>query len=501
MFKIFHGIHLVDHYHNQKKARRESKIMSRTIKLLFCVAALIALWATPTDFFGIPGLSTVEHRVIAIFIFTTLMWILEGVPSWTTSVLATTLLLFTCSDQTLLLLRDASFAPAEEGAKFAANIIKSKDLFATFSDPIIMLFLGGFFLAIAATKTGLDVKLARLMLYPFGKKSENVLLGFILVTGIFSMFMSNTATAAMMLAFLTPVLKSLPADGKGRIALALAIPIGANVGGMGTPIGTPPNAIALKYLQDELNINISFGEWMGVMIPYVLVVLLLSWIVLRLMFPFKQKEIEIKIEDNVKDSKHLPIVCATYIVTILMWICEEYTGIGSNAVAMIPITVFVLTGVIGRRDLEEVNWSVLWMVAGGFSLGVALQQTGLAKHMVEHIPFGEWPALLMIVGAGLLCWVLSNIISNTATANLLVPILAIIGVSAKDALAPYGGVHALLVGVAMCASLAMLLPISTPPNALAHSTGLIEQKDMMRVGLIVGLGGIVLGYLMLFFVY
>ena len=115
------------------------------------------------------------------------------------------------------------------------TLLSSKEVMATFADPIIILFLGGFMLAIAATKTGLDVTLARILLKPFGKKSTNVLLGFILITGFFSMFVSNTATAAMMIAFLAPVLKAIP-DAKGRTALLLAIPIGANIGGMGTPM-------------------------------------------------------------------------------------------------------------------------------------------------------------------------------------------------------------------------------------------------------------------------
>ena len=132
-------------------------------------------------------------------------------------------------------------------------------------------------MAAAASKTGLDVVFARTLLKPFGKKSEIVLLGFILVTGVFSMFVSNTATAAMMLTFLAPVFKALPSDGKGRVALTLAIPIGANIGGIGSPIGTPPNMIALKYLNDPegLDMGIGFGQWMLVMLPYVIILLLL----------------------------------------------------------------------------------------------------------------------------------------------------------------------------------------------------------------------------------
>lgn len=362
-----------------------------------------------------------------------------------------------------------------------------------------MLFIGGFILAIAATKSGLDVKLARVLLKPFGTRSESVLLGFLLVTGLFSMFLSNTATAAMMLTFLAPVLKSLPANGKGRIALALAIPIGANIGGIGTPIGTPPNAIALKFLNDPngMNMNIGFGQWMLYMFPLAIVLLLISWQLLLKMFPFTQKTIELNIEGETKSDWKSIVTYITFGVTILLWMFDKVTGINSNVVAMLPVGIFCITGIIGRRDLEEINWSVLWMVAGGFALGLALQDSGLATRIVQAIPFATWSPVLLIVGSGLLCYLMANFISHTATANLLVPILAMAGMSAAETLAPMGGVSTLLIGVALGSSLAMLLPISTPPNALAHATGLIEQKQMLRTGLIVGIIGFILGYAML----
>lgn len=316
------------------------------------------------------------------------------------------------------------------------------------------------------------------------------------------MFLSNTATAAMMLTFLTPVLKSLPADGKGKIGLALAIPIGANIGGIATPIGTPPNAIALKYLNDPegLNMNLGFGQWMLFMLPFALLVLFIAWILLLKLFPFKAKTIELNIEGTTKKDWQSIVVYITFALTILLWVCDRITGVNSNVVAMLPIGVFCACGIITRRDLEEINWSVLWMVAGGFALGVAMQDTGLATHMIESIPFNSWSPLLMIVGSGLLCYALSNFISNTATASLLVPILAVVGTAAAENLASFGGVAPLLIGLAMSASLAMILPISTPPNALAHATGMVEQKDMMRVGLIMGIVGFILGYIMLVFI-
>ena len=495
MFKFFPGFHLLEEYQNNRKERRlaDDQTLSKTIKIIAAVGISLILWLLPTDSFGIEGLTYVEQRVIAVFAFATLMWIFEAVPAWVTSVIVMVVLLFTASDSALWLFREGYDAEA------LGKLIKYKSIVYCFADPIIMLFLGGFILAIAATKTGMDSALAKVMLKPFGTQSRFVLLGFVLVTGIFSMFLSNTATAAMMLTFLTPVLKALPADGKGKIALAMAIPIGANVGGLGTPIGTPPNAIALKYLNDPegLNLNLGFGEWMMFMLPFTIIILVIGWMLLLKLFPFKQKNIELKIEGEAKKDWRSIIVYITFAVTVLLWVTDKITGVNSNVVALLPVAVFAGIGVITRRDLEEINWAVLWMVAGGFALGVALNETGLAANLINSIPFNSWPVMVVLIGSGLICYTLSNFISNTATAALLVPILAVVGKSMTAELAPIGGVACLLIGIAIAASMAMVLPISTPPNALAHGTGMIEQKYMAKSGLIMGIIGLVLGYGML----
>ena len=495
MFKNFRGFSLVDSYQKSRMAKRfsENNLLSRVIKLSISAITMLVLWMIPVDSFGIDGLTLVEQRTIAIFAFATLMWVLNAIPAWTTSVFVVVLLLYTTSDSGLWFFREG--IPAEE----LGTLTSFKSILACFADPIIMLFIGGFILAIAATKTGLDVMLARVMLKPFGTQSKYVLLGFIVVTSVFSMFLSNTATAAMMLTFLAPVLKALPADGKGKIGLALAIPVSANIGGMGTPIGTPPNAIALKWLNDPegMDLGIGFGEWMAFMIPFTIVLMFISWVLLLKLFPFKQKTIVLDIQGEAKKDWRSITVYITFAVTVLLWVFDKYTGVNSNVVAMLPVGVFCLIGVIQRRDLEEISWSVLWMVAGGFALGVALNQTGLATHMIQSIPFGEWSPILVIIGSGLICYAMANFISHTATATLLVPILAVAGMSMADSLAPLGGVSTLLIGVAIASSLGMVLPISTPPNAMAHATGLIKQSDMVKVGLVMGVVGLVLGYVML----
>ena len=406
--------------------------------------------------------------------------------------------------------KDAKLSKGKE--KPFTPYVPFKDILGCFANPTIMLFIGGFVLAIGLTKVKLDVALARVLLKPFGTRSDIVLLGFILVTAIFSAFVSNTATAAMMLAFLTPVLKSLPADGKGRIALALAIPVGANLGGMITPIGTPPNMIALDYLSTQ-GMGISFVEWTIRMAPFVILLLVLAWMLLRFMFPFKQKNIKIEIDGDIKWNYHTWSVVVAFAVTIFMWMFgTDLWGIDTNVVAMIPIAIFCATGILTRRDLEEINWSVLWMVAGGFALGVALNyqvkdaDTGLVLYnslssiIVESVPFGNFSPLVVMILAGLICFAFSNFISHSAATSLLVPVLGVVAAGLGSALDGFGGSQAMLVGIAIASSVSMILPISTPPNAIAHSTGFIQQKDMMKVGIIIGLLGLVLGYAMLIFI-
>ena len=463
----------------------------KLIEFICVVLVTILVWNLPSSCFGIEGLTVVQQRVIAIFAFAVLSWITECIPTWATSFGILGLMCVTVSNNSFKFFKGDDYG----------TFLKSSDIMGSFADPVIMLFLAGFILAIAAEKSGLDVVLAKNLIRPFGKKSENVLLGFLLITGIFSMFVSNTATAAMMLTFLAPVFASLPANGKGRIALTMSIPVAANIGGMGTPIGTPPNMIALKYLNDpaHLGLNISFGQWMAFMLPLVLVVLFISWRIILHFFPFTQKTIELEIKGEMHKGWRLWVVICTFILTILLWVIpKDVTGIDTNTVSMIPMAIFAVTGVINAKDLQSINWAVIWMVAGGFALGLGLNGTGLADAAIESIPFGNFSPIAILVISGLICYFLSNFISNSATAALLMPILAVVCTGMGDKLGAIGGTPTVLIGIAIAASSAMCLPISTPPNAIAYSTGLVDSKQMLKVGLTVGILSLVLGYGLLF---
>ncbi|MBQ3882631.1 MAG: SLC13/DASS family transporter [Bacteroidales bacterium] len=470
---------------------------SGKINVKYCVLLPIVLivtlflWCVPTSFFGIDALTVVHQRVIALFVFAALMWMFEIIPNWTTSLLVIVISLLTVSNKGISFLCDPKYG----------ELVSYKEIMASFADPVVMLFLGGFVLAIVAEKYGLDITMGRFLLGLFGTKPKMVLLGFLLVIAIFSMFMSNTATAAMMLAFLAPVLAVLPADDKGRIGLSLAIPVAANLGGIGTPIGTPPNATAVRFLS-EAGYDVTFAEWMMRMIPYVVIMILVAWVILLFFFPFKSKKVVLEIPQSKKEkSWKSTVVWCTFIGTILLWATESVTGINSNVVALIPLGVLTCTGIFTKEDIKEINWSVLWLVAGGFALGTCLQGTGLAKVLIQSIPFGTMPVLLVFLIAGVVCYFLSNFISNSATAALLIPILIVIAEGMADpsasnnaAFVAMGGTYAMIIFVAVCASIAMLFPISTPPNAIAASTGLVETKDMAKVGIIIGIVGFILGF-------
>ena len=483
--------------------------MTKAKFIKFIIASVLAIAALflPYESLGFDAaspmgvLNPLEIRVIGVFVMAALFWILQPFPIWSTSMLVIVLMIITMSDSALNVFR-------VDGV----TMISHKSIMATFANPIIMLFLGGFFLAAAATKYKMDLNLARVLLKPFGKNPKFVLLGLMLITAVFSMFMSNTATAAMMLAILAPVLKLFDEDDRGKAAFALAIPLGANIGGMGTPIGTPPNAIALGALNDaiargDLVANpVSFGQWMAFGIPYVIVLMVVAWLLLLKIYPIKMKQMVLNIEGAGKfdTSPKAIIVYITFVVCVVLWVISKNGigpipghGINDNAIAMIPMAVFALTGVITKKDLNAMSWDVLWLVAGGFALGVGLNATGLAAHLIKTIPFATWSPLALMIGCGVICLFMANFMSHTSTATLLVPILCAVGIACQDNLVGLGGVTALLVSVAFASSLGMSLPISTPPNALAHATGYTDTNGMAKTGVVMGVFGLALSWLMM----
>lgn len=458
----------------------------RAIKIIISLAVPIVILLLPPSFF-LSDLTVTEHRVIALFFFAALFWVLEPIPIYATSILIIAIELFILSDSSLIFFKG-------DGPEFGI-LLSFKEIMATLASPVIVLFLGGFFLAAAATKYGLDQSLSRILLSRFGEKPHWVLLGVMTLTATFSMFMSNTATTAMMLSILIPILKLFPEDDKGRSAFVLAIPIAANLGGIGTPIGTPPNAIALRFISDGAN-AITFGEWMAFGVPFVLIMIVASWLLLLFFFPIRTKKIKVVIDGSFGTTPKAIIVYVTFAVTIIMWLLDFAHGVNSYVVATIPMAVFLATGIINKEDIKQISWEVLWLVSGGLALGLAIEKTGFATHIITAIPFHTLNPYVVLATAALIGFFMANFMSHTATSNLLLPLLAALG-STVAGLDLIGGKQALVLSATFAISLGMSLPISSPPNALAHATGAFRTPDLAKVGLSVGIVGLILTALLM----
>ncbi|MCF7364479.1 SLC13 family permease [Vibrio sp. A1-b2] len=456
------------------------------IKLLVCLLIPLGVLMMPIDAIPIDNLTLIQHRLLAIFLLAALLWVLEPVPVFATSIFIITLELIMISNKGLHWFR----APSE-GHELGV-LIPYTEIFSAFSSPIIILFMGGFALAIAASKYELDNNLARVLLKPFGTQPRFIMLGLMLITSVFSMFMSNTATTVMMLALLGPIVASAPKGDLGIKALVLCIPIAANTGGIATPIGTPPNAIALQYLTGEH--SISFLSWMKMGLPFVFIQLTFAWFLLQKLFPSSQPSMTLKLEGTFMRSWRAIVVYITFAATILLWMTTSLHGMNTYVVAVIPLAIFTLTGIMGKEELKQINWDVLWLVAGGIAIGIGLEQTGLAKALAHAIDYESLSPMSVVITLSIICWLMANFMSNTATANLLMPIAAAIGTSMQS-LSEVGGIQGLLVVVAFSASLGMILPVSTPPNSLAYSTGLIESRDMAKAGVIIGVVGLLIVYI------
>lgn len=435
------------------------------------LALLVFSFPLAAQYLGapLPGLSEAGHRIFAVFLLAIVLWVSEAIPLHATATIIILLEILFISDKSLL--------PLPEG--FAGTSYKG--IFATLADPILMLFLGGFFLADGAAKFDLDRNLARVLLKPFGTSPKMIMLGLMLITAVFSMFMSNTATTATMMVVVLPVISQLPAGDRMKISLALCIPIAANVGGIGTPIGTPPNAIALGALAKE-GYTIGFLEWMMMAVPFVIVILLAAWLLLLVLFRSRQRSIELKIDSRFVTTWPAWVFYVTAAVTIILWLTEKLHGMSSSVIGFVPVTVLLATRVFTAKDLQSIQWHVLWLVSGGIALGLGVGASGLDVWLIGLVSWESLPVSLLAGVLALVALVFSTFISNSATANLLVPI----GISL--ALSPAVDISPIIAGVfiALGASLAMALPVSTPPNAIAVSTGMVRTKDMALVGVLLG---------------
>jgi sodium-dependent dicarboxylate transporter 2/3/5 len=402
---------------------------------------------------GAPGLEPTALRMLFILVFSASLWVSEAIAPFAVGPLIIAL---------EVALLGGNWAP------YAATI----------GDPLIWLFLAGFVLAAGATRTGLDRAIARRILRWGGSAPHRVLAGVMGVTFLFSMFMSNTATTAMMLAVMLPILDGIDVDDRFGTGLLLGLVFAANIGGMATIIGTPPNGIAVGTLERFPGQSIDFLRWIVLGLPPALMLAGVAYAYISWRYPARRTAIEIEsivATDRPVEGRAGLIVAGTFLATLLIWLTEPLHGIKTTAVAFLPIAMFTVTGVLDSADVRRLPWDVLLLLAGGLSLGVGMQQTGLAHWLVAGLPLSPQAPLTAALVMCFATLVLSNFMSNTAAANVMVPI----GVALLA-----GSEAQMAVPIALGASAAMCLPVSTPPNAIAYATGRLQVRDFVQGGLV-----------------
>ncbi len=442
-------------------------------------ASLAVLWAIVPLAFPIGDLSIEGRRMLAIFGAAVVLWVTEAIPLYATAVIIIFSEIVLISDEAIVHVSDGFEAPTYSS------------FYAALAHPVLMLFLGGFFLADAAAKYRLDRNLAGVLLKPFGSSPAKLLGGLMVITALLSMFMSNTATTAAMMAVILPVTASLNVSDPLRTGLALSIPIAANIGGLGTPVGTPPNAIALGRLADE-GIRIDFLTWMGLAVPIVVVILFVAWLLLVRWYPAETDRVDVRIGGEFDRSRPAKVLYVTFAVTVLLWMTEPIHGVPSTVVGFLPVVALLGLGVMDSDDMRNINWHVLWLVGGGIALGTGVSATGLDVWLVDIVDWSSLPRLALLLGLVLFAIALSTVISHSAAANLLIPIGVSLATASTIDLDP--ALAAVVIAVAC--SLAMSLPVSTPPNAIAFATGDVATRDLARTGLVIGaVGAVVLAFL------
>jgi solute carrier family 13 (sodium-dependent dicarboxylate transporter), member 2/3/5 len=440
--------------------------------VMFLLSLLVA--AGITFLMKEPGFTDSQVYVLFLLFFAIGLWLSEAIPAFAVSLLIIAFLVFALGNR--------FFNAAPE------NIDKYVQ---TFSSSVIWLMLGGFFLAAAMTKTGLDQALFRFTLKVSGRNPRNLLIGLMSTTMMASMLMSNTATTAMVIAAIMPLLMSLGRGSGFAKALLLGIPIAAATGGMGTIIGTPPNAIAVGALENA-GITIDFIDWMKYGLPIAFALTAISCLVLIRVFVKDRAPISLAFLEDQKGNtsrefvRQRRIVIAVIIVTVGLWLTTSLHGVTVAAVCAVPLVFLTLTRVLESKDIQGLPWDTLLLVAGGLSLGLALENTGLLSHYAHKLITMEIDSIVLLFIFAFVTMLVSNIMSNTAASTVMIPLgMAILpGFKTEVALI-----------VALSASSAMFLPVSSPPNAIAFSTGLLEQRDFRIGGIIVGLLGPLLAIL------
>lgn len=346
------------------------------------------------------------------------------------------------------------------------------------ADPVLVLFLGGMVLAVAAQRHGIDLGISGLALRWSGGHRLRLLALVMGVTATLSMWISNTAAAVVMLTVVGPMIATLPAGDRLRPALLVAIAVAANLGGMATPIGSPPNAIAVAALADRHPLGLL--GWMAFGLPCMVILLLVGFGLLTLRYGLRAGQ------DLIQVTPAAPIagarawlVMGVFAAMVLGWFAEPWLGVPPAVVAGLGVTVVFATGLLRGPDLARIDWSTLALIAGGLALGRLLQESGCVAAAAGTV---DWPALpppLRLALLVLIAAFMSSVMSNTATATMLIPL--------AQAIDPLPSAPVL---VALGCALGMPFPISTPPNALVYARGLRTGDLLLPGAVFIALGAL-----------
>lgn len=383
-----------------------------------------------------------------------------------------------------------------------------KESAAPYSNPVVFLFMGGFMIALAMEKWNLHRRIALNIIRLTGANADGILLGFMLATAFLSMWISNTATAVMMLPIALSVIELLTRDpekysptGIRRFALSMMLGIAycSSIGGMATVIGTPPNVVLKGFVRDQYGYEIGFGEWMMVGLPFALVMLLITYFLLvKVMhrnrlgkFEGGRELIRRELDELGPLSPGEKRTLIIFICTALLWTLgsllnqwipglrlsdEGIALIGATALFLVPLDFSAGKFVLEWRDTQRLPWGILLLFGGGLSLADSLSKTGIIGLIGEQFAGMEGVSLLVILGLTAVSLYLTEVMSNVALVSIFLPVVS--GVALGAEIDPI----LVLLPVTLAASCAFMLPMSTPPNAIVFASGHINIPQMVRAG-------------------
>jgi sodium-dependent dicarboxylate transporter 2/3/5 len=399
------------------------------------------------------------------------------------------------------------------------SVLPQDAVAANYGDPLIFLFLGGFLLAAAMQRWGLHRRIALSIVSRIGTGPSGIVAGFMLATAALSMWMSNTATAVMMLAvglsvveFVTAHHVDAVAVRRFGVALMLGIAYSASIGGIATLIGTPPNMLMAAYLQDQHGLRLDFARWMLLGVPLMLCLLPAAWVLLcRMLFPLHgmvlegaHERIREELASLGRMSRGERIVLTVFVLTATLWITRTFivdaTGIalsdttiaiaGATLLFLLPVSLARGEFVLDWRAAKTVPWGVLLLFGGGLALADAFQATGLAVAIGKAVgSLGEHSFALVLLATITAIVFLTELTSNVATTASCLPVLGAVAVGLGH------GAEELVIPATLAASMAFMLPVATPPNALVFAWEGLTIRDMMKAGLWLNFAAIALIYL------